>query len=79
MGDLNYSIWEACCATMVLRTAKCVVQKKGTSKGETRNIVMQGRRATGQLHSVTKGRTLHVEVKKDLRNSNILPTRTCKV
>ena len=48
--------------------------KNDTMESEIRERVIQGRRAIGELGSVIRGRSLSIEVKKNLRESIVLPT-----
>ena len=52
--------------------------KHGTMEAATRETVMQGRRAVVELRSVLRSRNMSMEVKRDLRNSIILPSLTGK-
>ena len=53
-----------------------VLSKDGGMEGEIRERTLQGRRAIGELGTVVKGRSMSTEVKKNLRNSIVLPTLT---
>ena len=53
-----------------------VLCKNDTLESEIRERTIQGRKAIGELGSVVKGRSLSVEVKKNLRDSIVLPTLT---
>ena len=53
-----------------------VLSKDGTLEDEIRERTVQGRKAIGELSGVIRGRSMSVGVKKDLRNSIILPTLT---
>ncbi len=53
-----------------------VMGKHGGTEGETRERVLQGRKAVGFLGRIMKGRSVSMEVKRDLRNTVIVPTFT---
>ncbi len=45
-------------------------------EGEIRERVMKGRSVVGSLAGVMKGRNVSIDMKRDLRNSILLPTLT---
>ncbi len=45
-------------------------------EGETRERALQGRKAAGSLAHIMNGRSVSLEVRKDLRNTVIVPTLT---
>ncbi len=51
-----------------------VLRKHGGMEGEIRERVMKGRSVVGSLAGVMKGRNVSMDVKRDLRNSILLPT-----
>ena len=53
-----------------------IVSKDGTMDGEIKERTLQGRKAIGELGSVVRGRSMSMGVKRDLRNSIVLPTLT---
>ncbi len=53
-----------------------VMCKNGGMEGETRERPLQGRRVVGSLGRILKGRSVTVGVKRDLRNTVIVPTLT---
>ena len=53
-----------------------VISKDGTMDGEIKERTLQGRKAIGELGSVVRGRSMSMGVKRDLRNSIVLPTLT---
>ncbi len=60
---MNLSTWDQLC-------------KHGGTEGETRERVLQGRKVVGSLGRIMKGRSVSMEVKRDLRNTVIVPTLT---
>ncbi len=50
--------------------------KHGGTEGETRKRVLQGRKAVGSLGRIMNGRSVSMEVKRDLGNTVIVPTLT---
>lgn len=56
-----------------------VLCKNDTLQSENTERAVQGRRVTGELGSMIKGRSLGVEVKKNLRDSIVLPTLTYSI
>ncbi len=50
--------------------------KHGGTEGETRERALQGRKVVGSLGRIMKGRSVSMEVKRDLRNTVIVPTLT---
>ncbi len=48
----------------------------GGTEGETRERALQGRKVVGSLGRIMKGRSVSMEVKRDLRNIVIVPTLT---
>ncbi len=53
--------------------------KHGGMEGETRERALQGRRVPGSLGRIMNGRSVSMEVKRDLRNTMIAPTlNICK-
>ncbi len=50
--------------------------KHGGSEGETRETALQGRKVVGSLGPIMKGRSVSMEVKRDLRNTVIVQTLT---
>ncbi len=53
-----------------------VMCKHGGTEGETRERVLQGRKVVGSLSRMMNGRSVGMEVKRDLRNTVIVPTLT---
>ncbi len=53
-----------------------VMCKHGGTEGETRERALQGRKAVGSLGRIMKGRSVSMEVKRDLRNTVKVPTLT---
>ncbi len=53
-----------------------VFSKHGEMEGEVRERAVKGRSVIGSLARVMKGRSVSMEVKRDLRNSILLPTLT---
>ncbi len=53
-----------------------VMCKHGGTEGETRERALQGRKVVGSLEHIMNGRSVSMEVKRDLRNTVILPTLT---
>ncbi len=51
-----------------------VMCKHGDTEGETRERALQGRKGVGSLGHIMKGRSVSMEVKRDLRNTVIVPT-----
>ncbi len=45
--------------------------------GETRERALQGRKVVGSLGRILNGRSVSMEVKRDLRNAVLVPTLTC--
>ncbi len=50
--------------------------KPGGTVGETRERALQKRKVVGSLGRIMKGRSVNMEVKRDLRNTVIVPTLT---
>ncbi len=50
--------------------------KHGGTKGETRERALQGRKVVGSLVHIMNRRSVSMEVKRDLRNTVIVPTLT---
>ncbi len=48
--------------------------KHGGTEGETRERALQGRKVVGSLGCIMNGRNVSMEVKRDLRNTVIVPT-----
>ncbi len=48
----------------------------GTEREETRERALQGRKVVGSLGQIMNGRSVSMEVKRDLRNTIIVPTLT---
>ncbi len=55
-----------------------VMCKHGGTEGETRERALQGKKVVGSLGRIMKGRSVSMEVKKDLRNTVIVPTLLCE-
>ncbi len=53
-----------------------VMCKHGGTEGETRERALQGRKMVGSLGRIMNGRSVSMEVKRDLRNTVIVPTLT---
>ncbi len=53
-----------------------VMCKHGATEGEIRERAMQGRKVIGSLGCIMNGRSVSTEVKRDLRNTVIVPTLT---
>ncbi len=53
-----------------------VMCKHGGTEGETRERALQGRKVVGSLGCLMNGRSVSLEVKRDLRNTVIIPTLT---
>ncbi len=53
-----------------------VMCKHGGTEGETRERALQGRKVVGSLRRIMSGRSVSMEVKRDLRNTVIVPTLT---
>ncbi len=53
-----------------------VMGKHGGTEGESRERALQGRKVVGSLGCIMKGRSLSMEVKRDLRNTVIVLTLT---
>ncbi len=53
-----------------------VMCKHGGTEGETRERALQGGRVAGSLGCIMNGRSVSMEVKRDLRNTVIVPTLT---
>ncbi len=54
-----------------------VMGKHGGTEGETRERALQGRKVVGgSLGHIMNGRSVSMEVKRDLRNTVIVPTLT---
>ncbi len=53
-----------------------VMCKHGGTEGETRERALQGRKVVGSLRRIMKGRSVSREIKRDLRNTVIVPTLT---
>ncbi len=53
-----------------------VMCKHGGTEGETRERALQGRKVVGSLGRIMKGRSVSMEVKRDLRDTVIVPTLT---
>ncbi len=60
---MNSSTWDQLC-------------KHGGTEGETRERALQGKKVVGSLGRIMKGRSVSMEVKRDLRNTVIVPTLT---
>ncbi len=52
------------------------VCKHGGTEGETRERALQGRKVVGSSGCIMNGRSVSMEVKRDLRNTVIVPTLT---
>ncbi len=50
--------------------------KHGDTEGETRERALQGRKAVGSLGRIMNGRSVSMEVKRDLRNTVKVPILT---
>ncbi len=50
--------------------------KHGGTEGETRERALQGRKVVGSLGRIMNGRSVSMEVNRDLRNTVIVPTLT---
>ncbi len=50
--------------------------KNSGTEGEIREKSLQGRRAVGSLRGIMNGRSVSMEVKRDLRNTIIVPNLT---
>ncbi len=50
--------------------------KHGGTEGEIKERTLQGRRVVGSLGRIMNGRRVSMEVKRDLRNTIIVPTIT---
>ncbi len=50
--------------------------KHGGTEGETRERALQGRKVVGSLESIMNGRSVSMEVNKDLRITLLVPTLT---
>ncbi len=48
----------------------------GGTEGETRERALQGRKVLGSLGCIMNGKSVSMEVKRDLRNTVIVPTLT---
>ncbi len=53
-----------------------VMCKHGGTGAETRERALQGRKVVGSLRCIMNGRSVSMEVKRDLRNTVIVPTLT---
>ncbi len=53
-----------------------VMCKHGGTEGETRERALQGRKVVGSQGHIINGRSVSLEVKRDLRNTVIVPTLT---
>ncbi len=53
-----------------------VMCKHGGTEGETRERALQGRRVVGSLGRIMNCRSVSMEVKRDLRNTVIVPSLT---
>ncbi len=53
-----------------------VMCKHGGTEGEIRERALQGRKVVGSLGRIMNGRSVSMEVKRDLRNTVIVPTLT---
>ncbi len=53
-----------------------VICKHGDIEGETREWALQGRKVVGSLECIVNGKSVSMEVKRDLRNTVLVPTRT---
>ncbi len=53
-----------------------IMCKHGGTEGETRERALQGRKVVGSLGHIMNGRSGSMEVKRDLRNTVIVPTLT---
>ncbi len=51
-----------------------VMCKHGSTEGEIRERALQGRKVVGSLGHIMNGRSLSMEVKRDLRKTVIVPT-----
>ncbi len=51
-----------------------VICKHGGTEGETRERALQGRKVVGSLGRIMNSRSVSMEVKRDLRNTVIVPT-----
>ncbi len=50
--------------------------KHGGTEGETRERALQGRRVAGSWGHIMSDKSVSMEVKRDLRNTTIVPTLT---
>ncbi len=48
----------------------------GGTEGDTRDRALQGRKVVGSLRRIMNGRSVSMEVKRDFRNTVIVPTLT---
>ncbi len=62
---MNLSTWDQLCVSMVVWKER---QEKGHCK--------EGRKVVGSLGRIMKGRSVSMEVKRDLRNTVVVPTLT---
>ncbi len=53
-----------------------IMCKHGGTEGEIRERALQGRRVAGSLGRIMNGRSVSMEVKRDLRNTIIVSTLT---
>ncbi len=53
-----------------------IMCKHGRMEGETRERAVKWRKVVGSLGHMMKGRTVSIEVKKELRDGIIVPTIT---
>ncbi len=53
-----------------------VMCKHGGTEGETKEKTLQGRKVVESLGRLANGRSVSMEVKRDLRNTVIVPTLT---
>ncbi len=60
-------------STVYLGSVMC---KDGSTKAETRERALQGRKVVGSLGHIMNDRSVSMEVKRDLRNTVIVPTLT---
>ncbi len=56
-----------------------VMCKHGGTEGGTRERSLQGRKVVGSLGRIMNGRSVSLEVKRDLRNTVIVPTLTYSI
>ncbi len=53
-----------------------IMCKPGGTEGESRERALQGRKVVGSLGRIMKGRSVSMELKRDLKNTVITPTLT---